>query len=74
MGFTARVQGKKRDGTLESASMKTLGGYYLETDSGANSASDSAANGQPYWAGGLSITGTLVPEPKVPVPSDARIH
>jgi len=74
MGFTARVQGKKKEGTLESGSMKTLGGYYMETSSGANSTSDSTANDQQYWAGGLSISGTLVPEPKVPVPSEALIH
>ncbi len=66
MRFTARMQGKERNGVLGSATFKTLGGYYIEV---------SRASGSPeYFAGGLSITGKLIPESKVPVPADAQLH
>jgi hypothetical protein len=70
MGFTARVQGKKTGGELEKATLKTLGGFYLETSPGANSPGGS----QEYRAGGLSFTGVLAPAPSVPVPNNVLVH
>ncbi len=55
-GFAARIQGKENGGILKSATFKTLGGYYFETTSGT------------LVAGKMSISGTLVPESKVPAP------
>ncbi len=66
-GFAARVQGRARQGTLQSGSLKTLGGYYLELSAGS-SGSVGAPGSSGQMAGGLSLSGSLVPESKVPVP------
>ncbi len=66
-GFAARVQGRGRQGTLQSGSLKTLGGYYLEMSAGSPGlvgAPDSSGQ----MAGGLSVSGSLVPASKVPAP------
>jgi hypothetical protein len=55
-GFTVRIQGRETGGILTSATFRTLGGYYFETSS------DTPV------AGKISISGSLVPKSKVPVP------
>lgn len=62
-GFTARLQGKESSGILKSGSFKTLGGYYFEIDS-----TGGASSSQAFSGGQLSISGSLVPRAKVPVP------
>ena len=64
--FTARVQGKKKGDMLQRASLKSMGGYYME-----KSAGDASPE---YWTGGLSVTGTLVPASSVPVPEGVLAH
>ncbi len=61
-GFAARIQGREKSGLLNSATFKTLGGYYFENNEGTSSSSSGSL------AGGLSMSGSLVPESKVPVP------
>jgi len=67
-GFTARIQGRQVSGALQSATFKTLGGYYVEMSSGAG------ASEPEHFVGGLTITGSLVPETKVLVPSSAILR
>jgi hypothetical protein len=62
-GFTARLQGKESGGILKSGSFKTLGGYYFEIDT-----TGSASSSQAFSGGQVSITGSLIPGSKVPVP------
>jgi hypothetical protein len=56
-GFAARIQGNLVKGSLKSATFKTLGGFYADR----------------YWAepplaaGGMTWTGTLIAEEKVPL-------
>ncbi len=60
IGFTARITGKESAGTLKSATAKTLGGYsYTRSDDPVLS----PRNGR---AEGLTITGSLIPESKLP--------
>ena len=65
-GFTARIVGKETGGVLKRATFKSLGGYYIDTldQFGA------IAN----CAGGLKLTGALIAESKVPVPSNILSH
>jgi hypothetical protein len=70
MGFTARIQAKEGNEGLGSATFKTLGGYYIEE----NKQSGSGSGSSEYFVGGLSITGNLIPESKVPVPADVQLH
>ena len=70
IGFTARIQGKERNGVLGNATFKTMGGYYIELSRPSGDGSGSPE----YFAGGLSITGNLIPESKVPVPADVQLH
>ena len=65
-GFTVRIHGNKRNGVLRTATLQTLGGYYYEVDN--------TSNPPEYWAGEFSMTGVLVPESRVPVPSSVRLH
>jgi len=51
-GFTARIQGRETGGVLNSATFKTLGGYYVEKSNGSGPTE--------HYAGGLKITGKLV--------------
>ena len=71
-GFAARVQGIEAGGVLESASFRTMGGFYIEARTGFDSKSQAEAS--EHYAGGFSITGTLISESKVPVPSTSIIH
>jgi hypothetical protein len=64
-GMTARFQGRETNGTLSGASLKTLGGYYIGISSEAGDGSGRIE----HDAGGLSITGNLTPEARIPVPS-----
>ena len=66
----ARFQGKETNGILSSATLKTLGGYYI----GASSEADDGSGPTEHDAGGLSITGTLIPEARIPVPSTIVIQ
>ena len=53
-GYTVRITGKtKKDGTLSSATIKTLGGYYWETEKYER-------------AGAFTFTGKWIPVSKVP--------
>jgi hypothetical protein len=70
LGFTARIQAKEGNGGLGSATFKTLGGYYIEE----NKQSGSGSGSSEYFVGGLSITGNLIPESKIPVPTDVQLH
>jgi hypothetical protein len=65
-GFTARIVGKEPAGVLKSATFKSLGGYYID----ALDQSGTIVN----CAGGLKLTGTLIPESKVPVPANILLH
>jgi hypothetical protein len=55
-GITAYFKGKMRGQVLISASLKTLGGYKWSYD----------YTGGTAWAGGWAITGSLIPESKLP--------
>ena len=68
--FTARIRGTERNGILVSATFKTMGGYYTAV----NRASGDGSGSPEYFAGGVSITGNLIPESKVPVPADRQLH
>ena len=61
-GFTARIVGKGRGGVLTGASFKSLGGFYVDAGATTN------------CAGGLKLTGALIAESKVPVPSNILLH
>jgi len=65
-GFTARIVGKAKGGLLTGGTFKSLGGYYIDTlnESGAIT----------HCAGGLKLTGALIAESKVPVPSNILLH
>jgi hypothetical protein len=65
-GFTARIVGKGKGGVLTGASFKSLGGYYIDilNQSGAVT----------HCAGGLKLTGALIAESKVPVPSNILLR
>jgi hypothetical protein len=56
MGLTMRVQGKMVNGVLKSGTIKSLGGFYW----------GKAENVEEYHAGGISLTGKLISESKVP--------
>lgn len=58
--FVARIE--EKGGSLKNATFTTLGGYYFEITKGSSSSSAESL------AGGLSLTGRLVPVSKVPVP------
>ena len=64
-GVTARFQGRETNGTLSGATLKTLGGYYI----GISSESGDGSGPIEHDAGGLSITGNLSPEARIPVPT-----
>ena len=66
MGFAVRIRGKGANGVLKGAVIQTLGGYYFEVDNTSNPPGS--------WAGEFSMNGTLVQEPKVPVPAGIRAH
>ena len=65
-GFTARLQGRGISGVLKSGTFKTLGGYYVEKSNGSGPTV--------HYAGGLRITGYLVPDSRIPVPSEVLLH
>jgi len=67
-GFAARVQAKVKQGIFQSGSLKTLGGYYLEMNAGSAPGSSETPGSSGQTAGGISLSGSLVPESKVPVP------
>ena len=54
MGFTARIQGKMKNGVLTSATFRSLGGCEWEWDT------------EEDMATGVTITGSLIPESKLP--------
>jgi len=56
-GFIARIRGKESKGTLKSATFKTLGGY---------THARSSINPRISMAEGLTITGSLISESKLP--------
>lgn len=60
IGFTARITGKESKGTLKSATFKTLGGYSYARSS------DPILNPRNSKAEGLTITGSLISESKLP--------
>jgi hypothetical protein len=61
-GFTARIVGRGDGGVLTRASFKSLGGYYVDAGATTN------------CVGGLKLTGALIVESKVPVPSNILLH
>ena len=60
VGFTARITGKQSKGILKSATFKTLGGYSYSRSS------DPILNPRSAEAEGLTITGSLISESKLP--------
>jgi len=66
LSFVAQFFGNIRSGVLTGGQLKTLKGYYVETD-------NSTAAAQQY-SGALTITGNLVSESAVPVPSGTVLH
>jgi hypothetical protein len=66
LSFVAQFIGTISSGVLTGGQLKTLSGYYVETE-------HSSAAAQHYSAG-LTITGKLVPESGVPVPSGTLLH
>jgi hypothetical protein len=60
IGFTARITGKESKGTLRSATFKTLGGYSYARSS------DPILTPRNSSAEGLTITGSLISESKLP--------
>ncbi len=64
--FTARILGYQINRELRNANFATLGGYYMEALSNPGSSE--------YFAGGLKITGNLIPEATVPVPKEIITH
>ena len=71
-GFTARIQGYENKGELQRATFKTMGGYYVELTNASGSGSQSTPSLQNV--GGLSFSGALAPEGKVPVPRNIFQH
>lgn len=69
-GITARIQGRETNGVLSGATIKTLGGYYI----GASSMAGDGSGPIEHDAGGLTMTGNLVPEARVPVPGTVVKH
>ncbi|HMK51736.1 MAG TPA: hypothetical protein VK551_04445, partial [Thermodesulfobacteriota bacterium] len=61
-GFTARIVGKGTGGVLTGASLKSLGGFYVDAGATTN------------CAGGLKLTGALIAPTKVPVPINILLH
>jgi len=60
IGFTARITGKESQGALKSATFKTLGGYAYTRSS------DPILNPRNSEADGVTITGGLISESKLP--------
>jgi len=60
VGFTARITGKGSIEALKSAAFKTLGGYSWQKSS------DPISNPRDSIVGGLTITGALISESKLP--------
>ena len=60
VGFIGRITGKQSTGILKSATFKTLGGYSYARSS------DPILNPRSAEAEGLTITGTLIAESKLP--------
>jgi len=58
--FIARITGKESEGILKSAKFKTVGGFYWERSS------DPILNPRSSKAGGITITGSLIAESKLP--------
>jgi hypothetical protein len=73
-GFTARIQGQGKNAELQRATFKSMGGYFVElvNPSGNPSLGNSGSSEQDV--GGLSISGSLIPEARVPVPSNTLQH
>jgi hypothetical protein len=65
IGFTARIQGVEKNGELERATFKTMGGFYLDINK------EDASGTPESWAGQFSLTGNLVQESKVPIPNSS---
>ncbi len=61
--FTATMEGKEKNGILQGANVKTLGGSYVIVDQVNNTS-----------AGSLSLTGKMIDVSKVPVPANIIIH
>jgi len=61
-GFTAQIKGKGTGGVLTGASLKSLGGFYVDAGATTN------------CAGGLKLTGALIAPTKVPVPINILLH
>jgi hypothetical protein len=57
--FTVRITGKASGGILKSATFKTLGGFGWDKN-------QYDSDPRKSWAGGLTITGTLISESKLP--------
>jgi hypothetical protein len=57
--FTVRITGKASGGILKSATFKTLGGFGWEKN-------QNDSDPRKSWAGGLTITGSLISESKLP--------
>jgi hypothetical protein len=79
IGFTARIKGNVKKVTsktgqsteqqqqdLVGATFKTMGGYYIEMSNESGSSGNFVA--------GITIAGNLIPESKVPVPSNTWVH
>ena len=58
--FNARIAGKESEGILKSAKFKTMGGFYWERSS------DPILAPRNSKAGGITITGSLIAESKLP--------
>ncbi len=63
--FTARINGSEKDRVLK-ATFNTLGGYYVDVKL--------QSNPPRYQSGILTITGSLISDSKVPVPSSVLLH
>jgi hypothetical protein len=57
IGFSAQITGRMSKGELKSASFKSLGGFSWEVEEDSD---------PEYWAGGISIKGSLIDESKLP--------
>jgi hypothetical protein len=69
-GFTARIQGHTKNDQLQRATFNTMGGYYVELINASGDKSSSVEE----MVGGLSISGSLISEADVPVPSSSLQH
>jgi len=65
-GFTIRISGTQLYGVLKTATIRTLGGYYVMKND--------LSNPSEYGAGRVSITGSLISESNVPVPANILLH